>query len=447
MNAGKCFVSAVMLLVLALPAHAASLGADDFLPPAQAGTPEAKQEAERIKEPGAVKQEKGIDGQSATVAASAQDAMNAAIKRIPSGDGCEQIKFPSGFGWVASGSAIYTVKPNPVAVLHDQRAAYQKAYLKAKRNLASALNGLSSKGKDQLAEAIKSIATQDDNLTNLSESTSESIQERVEGFLRGYVVYSVQDQQEDKHGTVTVSIVTTPKTRGKFNRVDASSVSADSVREGLAMVLAELSGGLLPPVGGKTINVPQTGELAFVGFGSAVIAPNQNPGVRAKLELTAQKTAQMRARSALCGIILGDEIKALSSLDAESQSLSKEFEEAQKADPLFGKQDQAGVKKLQEQRNTFLNTELSTDQITSIRNGTLPPGVTVKTYFNENKSIAEAVAVYLPSLSAQAGQAGQEMRKARIVPENGAQGSVGSGAQGGMPAQGPSGQVSDDAEL
>ena len=213
------------------------------------------------------------------------------------------------------------------------------------------------------------------------------------------------------------------------------------------MVLAELSGSLLPPVGGKTINVPQTGELAFVGFGSAVIAPNQNPGVQAKLELTAQKTAQMRARSALCGIILGDEIKVLSSLDAESQSLSKEFEEAQKADPLFGKQDQAGVKKLQEQRNTFLNTELSTEQITSIRNGTLPPGVTVKTYFNENKSIAEAVAVYLPSLSSQTGQAGREMRNSRIVPENGAQGSAGSGAQGGMPAQGPSGQVSDDAEL
>ena len=438
---------ALTLALTTLPGRASAIGADDFLPPAQADTPEARQAAEQIKEPAAVKQEPGIDGKQAVVAATAQDAVNAAVKNMPTGDGCEQIKFPSGLGWVASGSAIYAAKPNPVATLHDQRAAYQKAYIKAKKNLAQTLNGFSSKGMEQLNEELKTISTDTDNLTNVGEKLSESIEERVQGLLRGYVVYSVKDEQKDQHGTITVTIVTTPKTRGQFNRVDPAAVAADSVRDGLNAVLAELQNGLLPPVGGKTISVPATGELAFVGFGSAVVVPNANPAVQAKLEVGALKAAQMRAGSALCGIILGDDIAAKSTLDAESKSLSAEFEEAQRDDPFARNQDQAGVAKLREQKNAFVNTQLTTEQVSSIRSGNLPPGVKPKTFFNADKTLATAVAVYLPSLTAQAAQAGREMRDAQIVtPPGGA--SPAGGAQGGaMPAQGPSGQVSRDADL
>lgn len=426
--------------------QAAALSADDFLPPVAATTPEAGKNAETIQQPEAVKEETGIDGQPAVAAATAQDAVNAAYERIAQAGGCEQIKFPSGFGWVATGTAVYGVTQNPVANLTAQRQAYQVAYMNAKKNLAEALHGLSTKGQEELNSQFKTIISDTDTLSNMSEGFSESINEQVQGILRGYVVYNVKDEQTDKSGTVTVTIVATPKTMGKGQRIDATGATADSVQDGLNSVLNELSTGLLPPVGGKTISVPQTGELAFVGFGSAVIPTNPNPASQAKLVLNAQKMAQMRARSALCGIILGDNIGASSSLDTATQTISNQFSEAQKDDPTTAQNNAADVKKLDEQRNSFLSVQLTKEQITSLRAGTLPPGVTVKTFLNPEKTIAESVAVYIPSVTAAAKKSGEEMKNSRIMQDNAAAGSAPSG-QGAMPAQGPSGQVMKDGDL
>lgn len=363
--------------------------------------------------------EPGIDDKSTVTAATAQDAVNAAMERIAQGGGCEQIKFPSGFGWVAIGSAVYGVVPNPVANLTAQRQAYQIAYMNAKKNLAESLHALSTKGLDELNSQIKTIISDTDTLSNMSENFRESITEQVQGLLRGYVIYNVQDEQADKHGTVTVTIVVTPKTMGQGQRIDSSASTADSVQDGLKAVLAELSSGLMPPVGGKVISVPQTGELAFIGFGSAVVPTNPNAATQAKLVLNSQKLAQMRARSALCGIILGDEIKATSSLDTATATISNQFAEVQKDDQTYG-HNSAEIKKLDEQRNAFVSTQLSSDQISSMRQGNLPSGVTVKTFLNPEKTIAEAVAVYLPSVSASAKKAGQVMKTSQI-PQNDAE--------------------------
>lgn len=441
----KKWLFVAMLLAFANWAQAAPLSADDFLPPVAAQTPEAEKAATTVQQPDAVKEEQGIDGERAVSAATAQDAVNAAAGRIDVGGGCEQIRFPSGFGWVASGTATYSVMPNPVATLTAQRQAYQVAYMGAKKNLAQALNGLSTRGREELSSQIKTLITDTETLANLGENFTESITEQVQGILRGYVVYNVKDEQADGHGTVTVTIVTTPKTMGKGQRVAGNGVTADSVKAGLNGVLTELSTGLMPPVGGKTISVPQTGELAFVGFGSAVVATNPNPGVQAKLVLQAQKLAQMRARSSLCGIILGDDVSATSSLDAATQNISKQFEEASKDDPTAAG-EAAAIQKLDEQRSSFVNTQLTSEQITSLRSGTMPPGVSVKTFMNPEKTLAEAVAVYLPSVTDQARKAGQEMKNSRIL-QNGSPANAGGAAGGSMPPQGPSGQVMKDADL
>lgn len=441
----KKWLFVAMMLAFANWAQAAPLSADDFLPPVAAQTPEAEKAAATVQQPDAVKQEQGIGGEQAISAATAQDAVNAAAARIDVGGGCEQIRFPSGFGWVASGTAAYNVLPNPVATLTAQRQAYQVAYMGAKKNLAQALNGLSTRGREELNNQFKILLNDTATLTNMNENFAESTTEQVQGILRGYVVYNVKDEQADGHGTVTVTIVTTPKTMGKGQRVADNGVTADSVKAGLTGVLTELSTGLMPPVGGKTISVPETGELAFVGFGSAVVPTNPNPGVQAKLVLNAQKVAQMRARSALCGIILGDDVSATSSLDTATQNISKQFEEASKDDPT-ATGDPAAIQKLDEQRNSFVNTQLTSEQVTSLRSGTLPPGVSVKTFMNPEKTLAEAVAVYLPSVTAQARKAGQEMKNSRIL-QNGSPANAGGAPGGSMPPQGPSGQVMKDADL
>ena len=266
---GLLFLAA--MLILSGSAISAPLSADDFLPPVQAASPEEQKAATEVKNPESVKQEPAIDGKPATVAATAQDAVNAAIKHIPEAGGCEQIKFPSGFGWVSTGVSVYGVMPNKTATITAQRLAYQKAYLQAKKSLAEALYGLSTAGKEQLASEMKTIIQSNDAAANTKEELSESITESVKGLLRGYVVYNVNDKQEKDAGTVSVTIVTTPKTMGKCGRVDSSGVSTESMHDGLNHVLTELSSGLLPPVGGKAITVQKTGELAFVGFGSAVV--------------------------------------------------------------------------------------------------------------------------------------------------------------------------------
>ena len=438
----KSLLTVIAILLLSQEGLAAPLSSDDFLPPVQAQNEEQRQEAMQVKQPDAVVRQPGLDGKNATFAATAQDAVNAAADRIAMSGGCEQIKFPSGFGWVAVGTGTYALMPNPVAMLEAQRLAYQKAYIDAKKALAESLHGLSVEGREQLGLETKALHTENDSATNFSEKLSESLTEQVEGLLRGYVVYNVNDRQEKNAGIVTVTLVTTPKTMGLNQRIDASSVAADSIRDGLNHVLAEISAGLIPPIGGKTISVPQTGELAFVGFGSAVAQPHTNPAAQAKLALNARKIAVMRARSALCGIILGDSIRATESLDTQTKALNEEFAELQADDPLNKDGNAPQSTKLREQRETFLSTQLHSEQISSMRSGVLPPGVRIKTFFNEEKTLVYGVAVYLPSASSQASQAGRRMNDARIL-------SGGSAAHGGgvMPSRGASGQVMEDADL
>lgn len=425
--------------------NAAAISADDFLPPVAAADAEAQKATTTIQQPDAVKEEQGLGEKPAIAAATAQDAVNAAIERIAVGGGCEEVKFPSGFGFVASGTSTYSVVPNPTANLLAQRQAYQIALLNAKKNMASYLNEMPTQGKEQLQQNFKNIISDTDTLSNTSETLTESIAEMVQAVLRGYVVYNIADEQDGDVGQVRVAIVATPKTMGKGSRIDPNSLTATNVREGLNSVLQELSTGLLSPVGGKVISVPQTGELAFVGFGSAVVPDNPDKAVQAKLMVNAQKMAQMRARSALCGIILGDKIDASASMDAATATMSKQFDEVQKEDPS-GK-DETAIVKLAEQRKAFSSTQMNNEQISSLRKGVLPRGVNVRTFMNPEKTIAEAVAVYLPSATARAGEAARDMQNAKIVQDQPAGTSSDSPKAGQMPKPGPTGQIMKDADL
>lgn len=113
--------------------HAVSLTADDFLPPVQTDSAEAKAAAQEIKKPDEIKSVEGIDGQTAIEGATAQDAINAAVKKFDAEPSCQQVKFPSGFGWVSTGIGSYGILPNPTATLMAQRQAYQVAYMGAKK--------------------------------------------------------------------------------------------------------------------------------------------------------------------------------------------------------------------------------------------------------------------------------------------------------------------------
>jgi hypothetical protein len=431
-------------------ANAITFSANDFLPPAQAESPQQEQELSKVSEPDAVKEVTSpITGEKAISASSAQDAINAYLRQRSSG--FTELQFPSGFGFAATGVGTYTKHPSVVASRIDQRNAFNKAYIQAKKNLAEGLYGISNEGKTKLDESMTNIDTGNAaTLTNVSEKTSERIEQRVDGLLRGYVVYDVYDDFENS--TVYVTIVTTPKTQGHYARPSGDSILAGSVQEGVQQVLVDLQKGLTPPVGGKTIFIPQTGELAFVGFGSAVVRVDSDKALQTKHNLNAQKIAQMRAVDALCGIILGDTLSSSSQLDSQLSSMSTDFEQMSKDDPVAKEQiGSTGYAALAQRQKEFVSVENNSSTISSMRKGILPPGLKQQGWFDDDKAFAYHVAVYIPSVSKRAEDARKSMQAGQIVQQPNAPEekkiNPSELPDAGTLQQGPSGRVQDDEAL
>ena len=83
-----------------------------------------------------------------------------------------------------------------------------------------------------------------------------------------------------------VTIVATDKTMGKFSRPANDTLIVENLTDGMNAVLAEIQSGVVPPVGGRIVDVPSTGEIAFVGFGSAVVYPAQKAAAATVNEFT-----------------------------------------------------------------------------------------------------------------------------------------------------------------
>ena len=434
-----------VLWLLAAPVQSAPPSADDFLPPVHASTPEQQQQLEQLKGP--VQEVKDpATGQTAAQGQTAQDAIDFVVNKHSAG--AEMIKFGSGLGWVATGIGGYDVMENPTATRIAKRIAYVKAFLDAKKKLAEALNGLSNEGRTQVVEQMEQVTDNKADLANFAATQDEKLEQAVQMLLKGFVIYAVEDDTAKK--TVYVSIVTTPKTRGQFNRPSPNGMEADSIRDGLSQVLLEIQNGLIPPVGGKIIQVPATGEIAFVGFGSDVIRTSDNSAMQLKMRLNADKIAQMRAKDALVGMIIGDDTGWKSKLDETTQQTIKDFETSDN-----GKGD-ASLQRFEKTRQSFLNMQKSSEQFQSVRSGILPPGVSSKTFTSKDDAEVYAVAVYIPSVSQQATQTAKEMSQTQLLGnpnEAGSNNTTPATPNNNAPrpkqevAPGPTGSVSRDKEL
>jgi hypothetical protein len=395
---------AIVLGVFA-PAFA-QVTADDFLPPVQGGPTD-------VKEPAKVKVEgKVVSGPTA------QDAINTAVNKniegAKEGDaevGTNMVKFPSGLGFVATGAGTYRTMENPTATRIAKRQAYVIAFISAKKCLAESLGGLTNEGKDEIRQAMTNVNLPKEEATNISTKTDESVKQAVDMMLRGFVVYEVKD--DTKQNTVYVTIVTTPKTRGKLARPAPNVIEVDDLREGVSQVLSEVKSGLVPPIGGRIIMMRKTGETAFVGFGSVVVRSSTNSAVQAKLNLESHKIAKMRSADALCGLIVGDKLSWEGSVTEKMRDEVKEFDDSVKKDPTAS--DEAGIKKLEKAKQTFMSTIESTDEFKSARRGILPPGVVTKTWVDGDNAWAYGMSVYIPSASKAAAQVAKEMQDGTII--------------------------------
>ena len=416
----------IALSALLLCAGAAfALSADDFIPPVQA---ESKAEQEKLLKDNKPEAELEVkhDGNLGLEVAefkgssgvSLQDAVNKIIAKPKTG--CQVVRGEGqGPTLVATGMGTYSLNyENIMAQRIEQRNAYVIAFMRAKDEMARTLSGISFEGASYFEQGSQSQSNSFKTLNNINTSLSERLKQWAQAVLKGYVTYAVQD---DGKGRVYVTIVSSPKTRGQFDRNGLEGISAATLREGLDSVIAEIKKGLVPPVGGRIVEA-NTGEVAWVGFGSAIVRLDDEPDVQAELELQAEQIAGLRAVDGLAGIILGDETKWQAHVDEDTNRMIKSFEAAQKNDPIVkGFKSVKGLNgaskeyenRVREMRNAIVHSE----KVESIRNGILPPGIMRQTELDDDGYFAYGIAVYLPSASDMAAQVNKEMKNTKIVRE------------------------------
>jgi hypothetical protein len=395
-------------------AFAAALTADDFLPPVQATTPEQKEELLTVKDENTVKTEVDAElGVPVTRGASLQDAINKIVEKPKQGCHLVQMGPEDGIVFVATGQGSYNPgHANVVASRIEQRNAYLEAFVNAKAELARTTGALVFRGATNFDKKVERLDTTDKAMTNLEKDLSESQQQSVSKVLKGYVTYAVHD---DAAGKVFVTIVSSPKTRGQYNRSGNDGLTAANLRDGLNTVLADIRSGIVPPVGGRIIEVSATGEIAFVGFGSSVVRKDEEPDVQAELDLQAEQVAELRAIDALAGIILGDDTRWESHADETTSKQVKDFQRLEQSVPL-GQGTQGEVQEYQKRVKDMRNSLSSSTSVKSLREGTLPPGIMRQSYIDDNAYFAYGIAVYVPSLTDVVRKGIEEMDKTQIVP-------------------------------
>ncbi len=450
----SCTAVFVLCAIPSLAAMVAMLSASDFLPIVQA-PPEQRAELLAVKDKEAVKVEQDpVLERPVVQVASTQDAINAIVAERK--QGCQMIATADGgYGFVATGIGTYRKDmENVTAYRIVQRNAYVEAFMQAKSHMAGLVGEMAVDGVTTFDKKTETIDTEAKALRNQNKELTDSQKAVVAAVLKGYVTYEVHDDFDK--GIVYVTIVSTPKSRGKYSRPVADALMAESLNEGLNMILAEIQNGLVPPVGGRIIEVPGTGEIAFVGFGSSVVRIDPDPSLQTDLLLTAEKAAELRASTALCGMIIGDKVESGSKLDEQTNQLVSDFAAIEKKDPITGLITKEDVAHAEGRRKEFRNKMEFSQTIKSASRGTLPPGVIKRTWLDAENAFAYGVAVYSPSISNAAAGAAKEMSDAQIlkpvVPTQPAkpEGTSSSGGSTPMPKpsdtvkQGVSGTVSQD---
>ena len=410
----KILFSAVVVVIACLCGGAAfAFSADDFIPPVQAKDKAQEAELLTVKDKDAVKtvQDENLD-MKVTEAATLQDAANSIVEKMKRGCQIVRLSPEDGLTFIATG--IGTFNPNHKNVVMsriEQRNAYVTAFMDAKAQMAQTVGEIVVRGATNFDKKLETLHTPQKSLKNIESELSESQMQSVRKVLKGYVTYAVKD---DGEGSIYVSIASSPKTRGKYNRRGTDGIVAGNVTEGLNTLFAEIKNNLVPPVGGRIIEIPDTGEVVWVGFGNAVIDKDDEPDVQAELNLVAEQIAGIRARDALAGIILGDDTRWEGHADEGTKKQKKDFDKAQQSDHTT-KESEAEMRALQARRSE-LRSGLSTGTaIQSLRNGVLPPGTMVETELDENEYFAYGIALYMPSLTNQVRDASREMDEAQIV--------------------------------
>ncbi len=376
----SCLALSLSLWTSAIPAATAP---DEFSAPLQATSSAARstpRDAGRIR---TIKDE--LTQGPALQAGTAQAAVATAAARHTAG--CRMIRFGSGFGWVATGTAQYPASENPVALRRSRQDARFKAFTDAAARLASCLSSLRLEARQRITEILEQNDAIRLALINLAFTETDKQEQALRILTRGSVAYSAEEAPNQR--TVYVNLVTTPKTATRLTRPAANAIEAASLHEGLRQTQAEVGAGLIPPVGNRLIVVNATGELALVGYAINLIGAHPDPAAQTKLRADAEKIATNRATDALMGLAANDDSPWQNSLD-----------EASKTDiQLFNSgylDSEPSVLRFAQIRDLAM-TEVKDDAgLEALREGRLPAAVAIKRFSGEDA--VAITATYIPPM-------------------------------------------------
>ncbi|WP_292594407.1 hypothetical protein [Mesotoga sp. UBA5847] len=432
---------ALTLAMILVSGATFAITVDDFLPPVQGGSTELTEAASLTR-----------SADDEVIANALQDGFNYATKLIweeQLGDGFRAVVFPSGTGYIAGATSSYSVYENINATLIAKRAAYLTAYYSAKSYLAQGLNGYFTRKKEALEISLASLDDSEKNVGGFYEYQFEKIEQVVEAMLRGYVTYEVRDMAGETSGKVYVSIVISPKTLAAVNQLSDGVVSSADLQTSLQFILNDIEAGVVPPVGGKVIYVPEDGTMAVVAFGSAIARYSSNEVLANEYKKAAIEVARMRASQTLVDILNGD--KNIWKSGFQERTLRAEFENM---DEVIAKADEMrsarSTTTAETMSSEFLNLFSRDKNFESVSSGLVPPGTMIRVAMEESVESngygwVFAIAVYYPELELPMQQIVNALEGKTVAVEQPVQDE--STDENGGPSenpQGPSGPVSSD---
>lgn len=212
--------------------------------------------------------------------------------------GVEAVELASGPALISMGMATYNTKMPRGLRLRGRQAAVLRASVEAQKQLVEFFEGSEIQADQKLLSSIATTVTNDATSTESALSTEEGIRSLAQGVLRGAVVVAMEDDREA--GEVQVWLASSPQSRRSITRSSTRGAEYPSWESALAHVEHSLEAGLLPPVGGMIVQVPSTGDTAWIAFGSSVPV-SQN----AKHLKPARQAAKLRAQESLVALING----------------------------------------------------------------------------------------------------------------------------------------------
>jgi hypothetical protein len=243
-------------------------------------------------------------------------------------EGVETIEVGSGIAVVACATAYYdTESKNPALVLQAQRWASLQATLDAQAGLMQYFTGLSVAAATEIKESMRTADSNESSLVRSELQASEGGTSLGRGVLRGAVVYRIEDRPDE--GSISVWVVNSPKTRAQVRRSSPRGATYRSYSDGLAYIKQQVLQGVLPPTGAMILNVPQTGETAWVGFGSMLINPNSRRAggrVAGMAKRAAADAAKTQALASLLACLNGKPISVDSKFSSEYDSFNERTE-------------------------------------------------------------------------------------------------------------------------